>query len=89
MLSVAALNRRHKRQDYLIAELAALPAPRPFLLLAGEPDAETPEVRAMATAHLGAGGFDMRTVPHAGAGPVPGERRFRARIPEQKCRAER
>jgi 1,2-diacylglycerol 3-alpha-glucosyltransferase len=53
VLSVAALNRSHKRLDHLIDELATLPEPRPFLLLAGEPDGETPGVRAHAHALLG------------------------------------
>jgi glycosyltransferase involved in cell wall biosynthesis len=63
VLSVAALNSTHKRLDYLIAELSTLPAPRPYLLLAGEPDAETPAIRALALARLGEAGFEMRTVP--------------------------
>lgn len=65
ILSVAALNRRHKRLDYLIEEVAGLPAPRPFLLLAGEPEAETDGLRALAAARLGDGGHSMRTVAHA------------------------
>src|SRR5579884_3954686 len=65
VLSLAALNRSHKRLDYLIDELAQLPAPRPFLLLAGEPDAQTPSVRALALERLGPNGFDMRTVAAA------------------------
>lgn len=63
LLSVAALNRGHKRLHYVIDEVAALPAPRPFLLLAGEPDAETPGLRRQADAQLGADGYSMRTVP--------------------------
>jgi glycosyltransferase involved in cell wall biosynthesis len=63
VLSVAALNRSHKRLDYLIEELATLAEPRPFLLLAGEPDGETPAVRAHAKALLGDGGVELRTVP--------------------------
>jgi|SRR5579884_41013 len=53
LASVAALNRSHKRLDYLIDELAALPPPRPFLLAVGEPDAETPALRARAAERLG------------------------------------
>jgi glycosyltransferase involved in cell wall biosynthesis len=63
VLSTAALNSSHKRLDYLIEELATLPAPRPYLLLAGEPDAETPQIRALARARLGEGNFEIRTVP--------------------------
>jgi glycosyltransferase involved in cell wall biosynthesis len=63
VLSAAALNRSHKRLDYLIEELAAVSAPRPFLLMAGEPDDETPEIGALARARLGPEGFAIRTVP--------------------------
>jgi 1,2-diacylglycerol 3-alpha-glucosyltransferase len=63
ILSVAALNRHHKRLDYLCDELARLPKPRPFLLLAGEPEEETPLVRAQASEQLGDDGFAMTTVP--------------------------
>ncbi len=65
VISVAALNHSHKRLDYLIEELAALPEPRPYLLLVGEPDRETPAVRALGEERLGASGFEMRTVPAA------------------------
>jgi glycosyltransferase involved in cell wall biosynthesis len=65
VLSVAALNRHHKRLDYLIEEVGRLPEPRPFVLMAGAPEAETATLRALARERLGADGFDMRTVPHA------------------------
>jgi glycosyltransferase involved in cell wall biosynthesis len=63
LLSVAALNRYHKRLDYLVEEVAALPAPRPFLVLLGQEEEETPAVRALATAKLGEDGYTMRSVP--------------------------
>jgi 1,2-diacylglycerol 3-alpha-glucosyltransferase len=63
IISVAALNRHHKRIDYLIEELAALPAPRPFLLLAGQPEPETPELVKLARTRLGEGNYSFRTVP--------------------------
>ena len=62
VLSVAALNRRHKRLDYLVEELARLPEPRPFLLLAGQREAETAGVEALARERLGADGHSVRTV---------------------------
>ena len=62
VLSVGALNRGHKRMDYLITEVASLPAPRPFLAMLGEPETETPAVRATAELLLGGDGFTMRTV---------------------------
>ena len=63
VLSVGALNRGHKRMDYLIAEIAALGETRPFLAMLGEPEDETPAVRATAELLLGPEGFAMRTVP--------------------------
>ena len=62
VISVAALNRQ-KRIDYLIEEIAAMPEPRPFLLLLGQAEDETPPLRALAEARLGPEGYSMRTVP--------------------------
>ena len=62
VISVAALNRQ-KRIDYLIEEVAALPEPRPFLLVLGQVEEETPPLRALAEERLGADGHSMRTVP--------------------------
>jgi len=61
LLSVAALNRHHKRLDYLIEEVASLPQPRPYLLLDGQPEAETPGLRALARERLGEHGHSIRT----------------------------
>jgi len=69
VISVAALNRSHKRLDYLISELARLPEPRPFLLLVGQPEAETEELRRLAHQLLGEDGHSIRSVP---SGEVPG-----------------
>lgn len=63
VVSVAAFNRQHKRIDYVIEEVAALPDPRPYLLLVGEPEAETPGLRELAVERLGADGHAFRTVP--------------------------
>lgn len=63
VISVAALNRHHKRLDYLITEVARLPEPRPYLLLVGEPEGETPELMALASELLGEEGHGFRTVP--------------------------
>ena len=63
LLSSAALNRHHKRLDYLIEEVAALPEPRPYVLLAGQLEAETPGIRRLALERLGPDGHDVRTVP--------------------------
>lgn len=63
VLSVAALNRHHKRLDCVIEEVASLPEPRPFLLLAGQREEETPGLEELARERLAAGGYDFRTVP--------------------------
>jgi 1,2-diacylglycerol 3-alpha-glucosyltransferase len=64
VISVAALNRQ-KRIDYIVEEVASLPEPRPYLLLLGQVEEETPPLRALAEERLGAGGYSMRTVPRA------------------------
>jgi 1,2-diacylglycerol 3-alpha-glucosyltransferase len=61
--SVAALNRWHKRLDYVIEEIAGMPEPRPFLLLVGQPEPETAGLVELAQARLGAEGHSIRTVP--------------------------
>jgi glycosyltransferase involved in cell wall biosynthesis len=65
LLSVAALNRYHKRLDYLLEEIARLPEPRPFVLMAGQVEAETPGIRALAHELLGEAGHSIRTVPYS------------------------
>lgn len=62
VVSVAALNRHHKRLDYLIKEVASLPAPRPYLLLLGQPDEETAGLKELARDLLGEGDHSIRTV---------------------------
>ena len=62
LLSVGSLERTVKRMDYVIRETAALPGPRPHLLLLGAETAETPALRAYAERELGAGAVTMRTV---------------------------
>ena len=53
LICVAAINRYHKRIDYLIHELALLPDPSVVLLLVGQQEAETPTVLAEGRAALG------------------------------------
>lgn len=62
VLSVGALNRGHKRMDYLISEIAAMGRERPYLVMLGEVESETPAVRATADLLLGPDGYMMRTV---------------------------
>lgn len=70
VVSVAALNRHQKRLDHLVEEVAGLPAPRPFLLLLGQPEGETPQIRALARERLGDEGHSIRTVPPADVEPM-------------------
>ena len=65
VISVAALNRWHKRLDYVIEEIARLPEPRPFLLLVGQPEPETESVARLAAERLGPDGHSIRTVTRA------------------------
>ena len=64
VLSVGVVNKWHKRMDYVVREVAALPEPRPYLVLLGQQDEETPDVRALAEKLLGASNYQIRTVPH-------------------------
>lgn len=61
VLSAGAINRQ-KRMDYLVEEIARMPAPRPFLLLLGQQEAETPEIERLARQRLGEEGCAIRTV---------------------------
>lgn len=63
LLSVAAINTRFKRADYVVREVARLPAPRPYLILLGQQEPDTPAVRALAEQLLGPDGFRIATVP--------------------------
>jgi 1,2-diacylglycerol 3-alpha-glucosyltransferase len=65
VVSVAALNSSHKRLDHLVEAVAALPAPRPFLVMDGERDGESAAVAALARARLGEQGYELRTSPSA------------------------
>jgi glycosyltransferase involved in cell wall biosynthesis len=62
LLSVAAINKNHKRMDYLIREVAQLPEPRPFLLLLGHQDNESVEIVDMGNELLGQENFQVKTV---------------------------
>ena len=62
VLSVAAINSSHKRMDYLIREIASLPEPRPYLLLLGQQDSESPPIIQLGEELLGDCNFQVRTV---------------------------
>ena len=64
ILSVAAIDKSRKRMDYLIHEVAALPEPRPYLLLVGQQTEESPEIFQLGNELLGADNFQIRTVTH-------------------------
>jgi glycosyltransferase involved in cell wall biosynthesis len=64
ILSVAALNRSHKRLDYLIREVAALHDDSVFLCMAGQPTSETSELKELA-AELLPGRHLIVSVPRA------------------------
>ena len=61
VLSAGALNHQ-KRMAYLVDEVHSLPEPRPYLLLLGQEEADTPEIRRRAHERLGADGHAVRTV---------------------------
>jgi len=62
VLSAGAINTGVKRMDFVVEELASMAKPRPFLLLLGEQEADTPAIRRLALERLGADGHDIRTV---------------------------
>lgn len=62
ILSVGWIAREHKRMDYLIDEVAALPEPRPFLQLLGAMDGNSEAVLEQARDRLGAGNFAAASV---------------------------
>ena len=68
VLAVGMLDGAIKRTDHLIRELAALPAPRPFLALIGADGPDAGAVRTLAHDLLGGDGFLARVVPHDDVG---------------------
>lgn len=57
VVSVGAVNASHKRMDYLIRELASIPAPRPFLAILGQRDRESLQIDALAQSLLTQGEY--------------------------------
>ncbi|AFY90188.1 MULTISPECIES: glycosyltransferase family 4 protein [Cyanophyceae] len=64
LLSVGAINKTHKRMDYVIREVASLPEPRPYLLLLGQQDTESAAIVKLGNELLGVDNFQIRTVVH-------------------------
>jgi glycosyltransferase involved in cell wall biosynthesis len=48
--------------DYVVREVADLPEPRPYLLLLGQQEAESPEIIKLGKSLLGEKNFQVRTV---------------------------
>jgi glycosyltransferase involved in cell wall biosynthesis len=64
VLSVGWITAQQKRMDYLINEIAQLPAPRPYLVMLGAMDEQSKPVLDLARAKLGEENFTARSVPH-------------------------
>lgn len=62
IISVGAINKYHKRMDYVVREVADLPEPRPYLLLLGQQEEESPEIIKLGKSLLGEKNFQVRTV---------------------------
>lgn len=62
ILSVGAINKYHKRMDYIIHEIASLPKPRPYLLLLGQQESESLDIFQLGNKLLGTDSFQVRTV---------------------------
>ena len=59
---MGAINRAHKRMDYVIREVASLPEPKPYLLLLGQPDSDYSDILQLGNQCLGVDNFQIRTV---------------------------
>ena len=64
VLSVGIVNNSYKRMDYVIREVASLNGLRPYLIMLGQQDEETPGVQRLADKLLGADNFQIHMVPH-------------------------
>jgi 1,2-diacylglycerol 3-alpha-glucosyltransferase len=62
VLSVGWISKILKRMDYTISEIAAMPSPRPYLVMLGAMDEQTPPILVQANEQLGADNFTARSV---------------------------
>lgn len=62
ILSVGAIDKKRKRMDYVIREVATLSHLHPFVLLLGQQEAETSDIIALGNQLLGTENFQVRTV---------------------------
>ncbi len=63
------MNDYHKRMDYVIRQVASLPTPRPYLLLLGNLERESPPILRLGNDLLGSDGFLAKTVPGTEVSP--------------------
>jgi 1,2-diacylglycerol 3-alpha-glucosyltransferase len=63
IVSVGVISKSHKRMDYVIREIASLPEPRPYLLLLGQQNSDSPEIINLGNQLLGTENFQVRSVP--------------------------
>jgi 1,2-diacylglycerol 3-alpha-glucosyltransferase len=64
VLSVGWISAFHKRMDYLIDEVASMAGPRPYVVMLGAMDEQTPPILQQAREKLGEGNFVARSVPY-------------------------
>ena len=64
VISVGWISATHKRMDYVVEEIAALPEPRPYLVMLGHIDSNSPPIIELATQKLGQDGFMARSLPY-------------------------
>lgn len=62
ILSVGAIDKKRKRMDYVIQEVAALSHLHPFLLLLGQQEQDASDIIALGNQLLGSENFQVRTV---------------------------
>jgi glycosyltransferase involved in cell wall biosynthesis len=64
VLTVGWISAEHKRMDYVVEEVAALPEPRPHLVMLGHMDSNSPAIIELAEQKLGKGKYTARSVPY-------------------------
>jgi 1,2-diacylglycerol 3-alpha-glucosyltransferase len=63
VISVGWIAKELKRMDYTINEIAAMPQPRPYLVMLGAIDDQSPPIIQLANEKLGPENFTARSVP--------------------------
>ncbi|MBD2666130.1 glycosyl transferase group 1 [Richelia sinica FACHB-800] len=64
IISVGWISATHKRMDYVVDEVAALPEPRPYLVMLGHINEDSQTIINQATLRLGKEGFTALSVPY-------------------------